>query len=81
MLFVLSQVIGSSLLLLFDQSNEANVWMIDFAKTRLLDKSTPITHRAPWAVGNHEDGYLTGLDNLIQVHLIVCDIMFPVAFY
>ncbi|KAK2186855.1 hypothetical protein NP493_186g01049 [Ridgeia piscesae] len=61
------EVIGSSLLLLFDRSNEANVWMIDFAKTRLLDKSTPVTHRAPWAIGNHEDGYLTGLDNLIQM--------------
>jgi len=67
------QVIGSSLLLLFDRSNEANVWMIDFAKTRLLDKSTPVTHRAPWAIGNHEDGYLTGLDNLIQVcHILLC---------
>ncbi|KAI0227702.1 Inositol-trisphosphate 3-kinase B [Lamellibrachia satsuma] len=61
------EVIGSSLLLLFDHSNEANVWMIDFAKTRLLDKTTPITHRAPWTLGNHEDGYLTGLDNLIQM--------------
>ena len=69
------QVIGSSLLLLFDRSNEANVWMIDFAKTRLLDKSTTITHRAQWELGNHEDGYLTGLDNLIQVSLT--NLVFP----
>ena len=41
--------------------------MIDFAKTLSVDKE--LTHREPWVVGNHEDGYLTGLDNLIEVSM------------
>ncbi|XP_064647262.1 inositol-trisphosphate 3-kinase homolog isoform X2 [Lineus longissimus] len=60
------QVIGSSLLFLYDDSGAAGVWLIDFAKTitvenRLLD------HTSKWEMGNHEDGCLTGLDNLIKM--------------
>ena len=60
------QVIGSSLLILYDHSNHANIWLIDFAKTLLVEGLT-MTHRAPWQVGNHEDGYLVGLDHLAEV--------------
>lgn len=59
------EIVGSSLLVLYDNEQHANIWMIDFAKT--LKVSETLTHRACWCIGNHEDGYLTGLDNLIQI--------------
>jgi 1D-myo-inositol-triphosphate 3-kinase len=59
-------LIGSSLLLIHDHS-KANVWMIDFAKTNPLPNGIQINHRNPWVVGNHEDGYLTGLHNLMDL--------------
>ena len=39
--------------------------MIDFGKTNPL--SSPLDHRSPWIEGNHEDGYLLGLDNIIEI--------------
>ncbi|XP_064598159.1 inositol-trisphosphate 3-kinase homolog isoform X2 [Liolophura sinensis] len=59
------ELIGSSLLVMFDNRGTTGVWMIDFAKTLSVEHT--VTHREPWVLGNHEDGYLTGLDNLIQV--------------
>merc|ERR1712004_44991 len=60
------EIIGSSLLLMYDKHNKASAWMIDFAKT-LQSEDRTLDHRTPWAVGNHEDGYLFGLDNLISI--------------
>jgi 1D-myo-inositol-triphosphate 3-kinase len=40
-------------------------WLIDFAKCTQVEAGIPLTHRDKWEPGNHEDGYLTGLDNLI----------------
>ena len=51
---------------LYDDEGKAGVWMIDFAKT-LPHPESSLSHRATWQLGNFEDGYLTGLDNLIQV--------------
>jgi hypothetical protein len=41
--------------------------MIDFAKTVPVPENVSIDHSSAWKVGNHEDGYLIGLDNLISI--------------
>ncbi|UYV70477.1 hypothetical protein LAZ67_7003194 [Cordylochernes scorpioides] len=64
------EVIGSSLLLIYDSSGKAGVWLIDFAKTQELPAGMrSVNHRSPWKLGNHEDGFLQGLDNLISMLL------------
>ena len=60
------QLIGSSLLFVHD-SDKACIWLIDFGKTVPLPSSISIDHKTPWVVGNHEDGYLIGIDNLISI--------------
>ncbi|XP_043119996.1 inositol-trisphosphate 3-kinase Cb [Puntigrus tetrazona] len=62
------EVVGSSLLFVHDASGLARVWMIDFGKTVPLPPPQTLDHRTPWAEGNREDGYLWGLDNLIQIY-------------
>ena len=52
--------------MMYDNSNRANVWMIDFAKTSPVHDHI-LTHRDAWQLGNHEEGYLMGLDNLVDV--------------
>lgn len=64
--FSTHEVIGSSLLFVHDD-NDANIWLIDFAKTDALPEDTKITHHQKWELGNHEDGYLVGIDNLIGI--------------
>jgi len=65
--FQIHEVLGSSLLLIHDANQRLGVWMIDFAKTVPLPPHVSIDHRTPWKLGNHEDGYLFGLDNLIEI--------------
>lgn len=60
------QLVGSSLLLIHD-AESASFWMIDFAKTYQLPDELVITHNDEWKVGNHEDGYLIGVDSLIRI--------------
>lgn len=59
-------MIGSSLLFVHDRYN-ANVWLIDFAKTIILPDEIKIDHNSKWKVGNHEDGYMIGVNNLIKI--------------
>ncbi len=54
-------MIGSSLLFVHDDS-KANIWLIDFGKTVIVPENIMIDHKSPWEVGNHEDGYLIGIE-------------------
>lgn len=60
------EVIGSSILVLYDDS-KVGAWLIDFAKTRPVPEGINLNHRSQWEPGNHEEGFLLGLDNLIKV--------------
>ncbi|KAF0295482.1 Inositol-trisphosphate 3-kinase [Amphibalanus amphitrite] len=60
------EVIGSSIFLVYDR-RRSGAWMIDFAKTSRLPDGQTVDHRSPWQLGNREEGYLTGLDNLCKV--------------
>lgn len=64
--FTSHEVIGSSLLFVHDRT-QASVWLIDFAKTVVLPGHIKIDHNSVWSVGNHEDGYLIGINNLISI--------------
>lgn len=70
--FKCHEVIGSSLLFIHDQKEQAKVWMIDFGKTTPLPEGQTLQHNVPWQEGNREDGYLSGLDNLIDILTEMC---------
>lgn len=64
--FLVLQVIGCSIFMLYDD-REVGAWLIDFAKTVPVPDGRTLDHRSPWRPGNREEGFLFGLDNLIQV--------------
>ncbi|XP_054432635.1 inositol-trisphosphate 3-kinase B [Pteronotus mesoamericanus] len=66
------EVIGSSLLFIHDKKEQAKVWMIDFGKTTPLPEGQTLQHDVPWQEGNREDGYLSGLNNLIDILSEMC---------
>mmetsp|Transcript_40328 Transcript_40328/g.64997 ORF Transcript_40328/g.64997 Transcript_40328/m.64997 type:complete len:255 (+) Transcript_40328:208-972(+) len=67
--FFQHELVGSSILFAFDMSKPGNdrcgIWMIDLAHA--LPSDTDLNHCSEWVQGNHEEGYLTGLDNLIEI--------------
>lgn len=64
--FKTHEIIGSSIFMIYD-NDKVGVWVIDFGKTQALPNGLTITHRKPWEQGNHEEGFLVGLDNLISM--------------
>ncbi|KAI4803803.1 hypothetical protein KUCAC02_025451 [Chaenocephalus aceratus] len=60
------EVIGSSLLFIHDHKSNAQVWIIDFGKTTVLPEGQTLNHDIPWQEGNREDGYLWGLQKLLD---------------
>lgn len=68
-IYTLFQVVGSSLLIVRDD-RKLGAWVIDFAKARAV--ADPLDHRTPWVEGNHEEGFLFGLDSLIEVGAFRC---------
>ncbi|XP_012586324.1 PREDICTED: inositol-trisphosphate 3-kinase B [Condylura cristata] len=70
--FKCHEVIGSSLLFIHDKREQAKVWMIDFGKTTPLPQGQTLQHDIPWQEGNREDGYLSGLNNLIDILTEMC---------
>lgn len=59
------ELIGTSLLFVYDLTGNTGVWMIDFGKT--IETESPITHTTEWTLGNHEDGYLLGLETITRM--------------
>ena len=66
--FATHSFINSSLYLMYSADTEAGgVWMIDFNACSPAPAGVRLDHRSAWEPGNHEDGYLFGLDNLIRI--------------
>jgi len=59
-------MVGTSLYLIYDEKN-FGAWLIDFGKTRRVPEGVELDHRTPWSSGSHEEGFLIGLDNVIDV--------------
>lgn len=59
------EIVGSSIFIIYDDER-VGAWLIDFAKTRRVPEGARVNHRASWAQGNHEEGFLYGLDRLIS---------------
>ncbi|XP_049788500.1 inositol-trisphosphate 3-kinase homolog isoform X2 [Schistocerca nitens] len=60
------EVVGSSVFMIYDDT-KVGAWIIDFAKTHPVPQGVEVTHRKPWIQGNHEEGFLFGLDSLIRI--------------
>lgn len=59
------EIIGCSIFIVYDEK-KAGVWLIDFAKSCKVPAGIRIDHRRNWEPGNHEEGLLFGVDQLLQ---------------
>lgn len=57
------EFVGASLLFIA-HTYGATVHLIDLAKTDPVPEGITVDHRSPWKMGNHEDGFLYGLEAL-----------------
>lgn len=74
--FLSHEFVGASLLLVAESDPpKVNVFLIDFAKTTPVPSGVKIDHRSQWVLGNHEDGFLTGLDNFIECWAKVVNVL------
>lgn len=64
--FQTHEVVGSSIFIIYDDT-KVGAWIIDFAKTLPVPDGGFVDHRSEWVQGNHEEGFLTGLDSLISI--------------
>jgi len=70
------EFVGTSLLIVVDRcQSKTRVAMIDFAKTAFVPEGLSIDHRAPWKLGNHEDGLLYGIENCIDCWRQAVDVL------
>lgn len=67
------EFIGSSLLFAIDCNCQSCVHLIDLAKTRGLPDGITVDHRSRWELGNHEDGFLFGVDSIVSCWQEVID--------
>mmetsp|Transcript_45556 Transcript_45556/g.105632 ORF Transcript_45556/g.105632 Transcript_45556/m.105632 type:complete len:389 (+) Transcript_45556:16-1182(+) len=64
--FATHEFVGASVLIVAEATPpRVSAHIIDLAKTSSLPDGLSIDHRKPWMMGNHEDGFLFGLDNCI----------------
>jgi len=66
------ECIGSSLLAVVESNGRCTFSWIDFAKTTLKE-GAELSHRTPWVIGNHEDGILLGVENLLSCSSAMLD--------
>lgn len=66
------EIIDSSLYLIHD-NKRADVYMIDFEKTIKLPYGITNTHYRRWENNEYEDGYLTGVIELMQIFKELAD--------
>jgi 1D-myo-inositol-triphosphate 3-kinase len=61
------EIVGSSLLFVYDDEDNATVTMLDFGKT--MPSKEPLRHDVPYVYPtlSHEEGYLVGVENLIKI--------------
>ena len=65
-IFMRHSFIRTSLLFIYSNAtNKTSINVIDLS--RAYNAQRDLNHRSVWQSGNHEDGYLTGLDNLIRL--------------
>jgi len=60
------ELIGTSCLFVVSRE-KASLHLIDFAKTSALEDGVSIDHRSTWQRGNHEDGFILGIENLLRL--------------